>query len=104
MPGIGEGIAAMIKEMQSGTGVVLRVQMESYMPMVAAMLKQRPESSPLGAAFDPDAPFMQMNKEVVEISTAPVPDSVFQIPEGYKSAPAADIIGDLMSAARGAVN
>lgn len=104
MPGFSENIAAMAKEMQSGTGVVLKVQMENYMPMVSAMLKQHPESSPLGAGFDPDAPLMQMNKELVEISTAAIPDSVFQVPEDYKSAPVADIVQDLMTTARGAVN
>ena len=37
-------------------------------------------------------PLMTMTQDVAELSSAPVPDSVFQVPEGYQSAPAADIL------------
>jgi hypothetical protein len=53
-------------------------------------------------AADPDAPFMQMNQEVVELSTTPVPDSVFQIPEGYQEAPASELIKGLLAKSQAA--
>ena len=42
--------------------------------------------------FDPDTPFMQMNREAMELSIAPVPDSVFKIPESFHEADASDPI------------
>jgi hypothetical protein len=45
---------------------------------------------------------MQMNQEVAELSAAPVPDSVFQIPEGYQEAPAADLIKTLLTKSQAA--
>ena len=53
------------------------------------MIKTMPaESSPFGAGFDADAPFIQMQMEVAELSTAPIADSLFTVPEGYRSVPA----------------
>jgi hypothetical protein len=92
MPGLADTVTPLIKEMQKGT-TILRTHMEMFMPMMAAMLKQIPAGgNPAGASLDPDAPLMQMNTEAVELSSAPVPDSVFQIPEGYREAPAADLV------------
>jgi len=65
--------------------------------MIAAMMKANPGASPFGADFDANAPFMTMNQELAEISTASIPDSVFQIPEGYTAAPAADILKDMIA-------
>jgi hypothetical protein len=45
---------------------------------------------------------MQMNQEVVELSPAPVPDSVFQIPEGYQEAPAGELIKGLLAKSQAA--
>jgi hypothetical protein len=67
-------------------------------------MKQHSESMPMGAGFDPDSPLMQVNKELVEISTAAIPDSVFQVPEGFQSAPVADIIKDQIAAMQGTVS
>jgi hypothetical protein len=100
VPGMGEAIMPMMKELQSGTGVLLRMQFEMYMPMAGVIMKQHPESMPLGAGFDPDSPVAQVNKELVEISTAAIPDSVFQVPEGFQSATVADMLKDLFAAAQ----
>jgi hypothetical protein len=43
-----------------------------------------------------------MNQEVAELSTAPVPDSVFQIPEGYQEAPASELIKALLAKSQAA--
>jgi hypothetical protein len=83
-----------MKEMMKGA-TVLRVHMDMFMPAMAAMMQRMP-------AADPDAPFMQMNQEVVELSTTPVPDSVFQIPEGYQEAAASDLIKGLLAKSQAA--
>ena len=45
---------------------------------------------------------MQMNQEVAELSTAPVPDSVFQIREGYQEAAASELIKGLRAKSQAA--
>jgi hypothetical protein len=97
MPGLGDSMTGMIKDLQSGTQVILRMRLDMFMPMFAAMMKQRPAGAdPSVAALDPDAPFMHMNQEVAELSTDSIPDSVFQIPEGYKSVPVAEIMKEMI--------
>lgn len=104
MPGFADAFQGMMKEMQSGGApVVLRIQFEMYMPMVAAMVKQNPAAAAaFGGSFDADSAFMTMNQELAELSTGAVPDSVFQIPEGFKAAAAADILKDMMAKAQAA--
>lgn len=87
MLGFADFIEPLMTEMQKGT-TVMRTHMDMFMPAMAGMLKQLPG----GAGFDPDTPLMQMNQEAVELSTAPVPVSVFQIPEGFHEADASDVI------------
>jgi hypothetical protein len=102
LPGLGGAFAPLMEEMQKGT-TVLRVHMDMFMPAMAAMLQRMPAGgNPSGASSDPNEPFMQMNQEVAELSAAPVPDSVFQIPEGYQEAPAADLIKTLLTKSQAA--
>ncbi len=96
MPGLGGAMAEMVKGLQSSTQVILRMQVEMFMPMVAAMMKQAPAGTDApGTAIDADAPFMEMNQEAAEVSTASIADSVFQIPEGYKSVAVSEILKDI---------
>jgi hypothetical protein len=89
IPGFADIFEPLMKETMKGA-TVLRVHMDMFMPAMAAMMQRMP-------AADPDAPFMQMNQEVAELSAAPVPDSVFQIPEGYQEAPASELIKGLLA-------
>lgn len=92
MPGFSDAFEPMVKEMQKGAPV-LRMHMEMFMPGLAAMLQRMPAgNTAFPAGFDPNAPFMQMNQEMVELSSAPVPDSFFQIPEGYQAVAASEVI------------
>jgi hypothetical protein len=92
VPGFADILEPLMTEMQKGT-TLMRTHMDMFMPAMAAMLKQLPG----GASFDPDTPLMQMNQEAVELSTAPVPGSVFQIPEGFHEADASDLIQGVFS-------
>jgi hypothetical protein len=87
MPGFAEILEPIMNETQKGT-TVMRTHIEMFMPAMAAMLKELPG----GEGFDPNTPLMQMNQEAVELSTAPVPGSVFQIPADFHEADASDLI------------
>lgn len=95
LPGLGDGIASLQKDLQSGgSPVMLRMQMEMFMPMLGAIAKQLPPgaANPFGAGFDPDAALMQMTEELTELSTTQISDSAFQIPDGYQAVSVADIL------------
>jgi len=97
MPGLGDAMADLMKQMKSGgTPMLLRMQIEMFMPMVTALLRQAPGANPSGAEGAAEAPILTMTNELAEISTAQIPDSVLQIPEGYKEVPAADILKDMV--------
>jgi hypothetical protein len=91
----------LMKEMQQGT-TVLRIHMDVFMPTMAAMLQRVPAGNRSIHAIDPSTPFMQMDQEVAEISTAPVPDRVFQIPEGFQEAAASELIKGMVAKSRAA--
>jgi len=96
LPGFGSAFEPMMKEMQTGTPM-LRMHMDMFMPGMAAMLKRM-----TGAGLEDSAPFLQLNQELVELSTAPVPDSVFQIPEGYREAPPSELVQALLAKTKAA--
>jgi hypothetical protein len=97
MPGVGDGLAKLAKDMQSSNAIALRTQASMWMPWVGAMLKQLPaDKNPLGADFDPDATILEWSQELAEISTAPVADSIFAIPGDYTQAPPADFVRSMM--------
>jgi hypothetical protein len=98
MPGFGDIVEPLMSDMQKGA-TVMRTHMDVFMPAMAAILKQMPG----GTSFDPDTPFMQMTQEAVELSTAVVPDSVFQIPESFHEADASDVIQGVFARSRAAV-
>ncbi len=93
MPGIGEAVTPMVEETLKNQSVILRVHVDMYMPIMAAMARKMAEKKGDAAvAIDPDVPIMQMNQEVVELSNAPVDASLFEIPKEYTAAPADDLI------------
>jgi hypothetical protein len=104
LPGFSDGFGSMMKELQNGTPV-LRMHIEQFMPALAAMMRQMPAgaNNPFGPNFDSEAPLMQMNQEVVELSTAPVLDSLFQIPEGYEEAPASELVKGMFAKSQAAL-
>jgi hypothetical protein len=103
MPGMGDAMSKFMKEMQTSKSALLRMHSSMFMPGMAAMMKQMPPGqSPFGANFDADAAFLEMNQELSEISTAPVPDTVFQVPDGFKSVAAGEIIHDMLTKAQAA--
>jgi hypothetical protein len=103
MPGFTDAFTGMMKELKSGgTPAMMRMQTEMFMPMIAAMVKQNPQAAAMFGNFDGNSPMMTMTQDVSELSTAAVADSVFQIPEGYKSAPPLDLLKLMFSKATAA--
>jgi hypothetical protein len=100
MPGFGDAFAGIVKELKSGgTPAVTRMQMEMFVPMIATMLKRDAQTAAMFGGFDGDSPLMTMTQDLTELSSAAVADSVFQIPEGYKSVPPVDIIKTMFTKA-----
>ena len=94
LPGLGQGVASMLEERSKG--LVLKSHVEMYMPMMALLAQQSARNgTPPAVGFDPSAAVMEMNSEIVELSTAPVEDSAFQLPDDCQSAPFEDIMKSL---------
>lgn len=83
-PGMGDTIAALSKDLATSGSIMLRSKMEMVVPMLAAMTAQ--------TGGDPNAPFATITEEVSQISTDPIADSVFQVPEGFEQATVAEIL------------
>jgi TonB family protein len=93
MPAIGEMVTPMVEEILKNQSVILRMHMNMYMPVMVAMAQKMAEQKGGAAvAIDPDAPTIQINQEVVELSVAPVDASLFEIPKEYTAAPADDLV------------
>lgn len=93
MPAAGGLIASLDKALPVDR-LLLRVHADILMPGLAALLSRLPPDAPNppGKDFDASAPLVQMNDELVEISSAPLDDSLFQIPSGYQAVPLSEIV------------
>jgi hypothetical protein len=65
------------------------------MPILAMMAPRTPAAGGASTA-DPNAPIMEINEELTSISTAPVPDSAFLVPDDYTAVPLADLMSGIM--------
>lgn len=85
-PGFGEGFAAMMEELSKNKVPTLRSHMQMYMPILARLggLLQA-QGKQLPAGYDGNSPLAEVNSEIVEISSAPIDDSLFQIPSDYRA-------------------
>jgi hypothetical protein len=97
-PGISDSLAAFSKEAIDPHSVTLRMHAEVSMPILAMMMPRAaaaPGASPAPAP-DPNAPIMEINEELTSISTAPIPDSTFAVPDGYTQLPLAAFMSGMM--------
>jgi TonB family protein len=100
MPGVGGMVTPMLEETLKNQSVILRIHMDMYMPFMAAMARKMAEQKgETAVTIDPDAPIIQMNQEVVELSDAPVDAALFEIPKEYTAAPADDLIRGMVQSA-----
>jgi hypothetical protein len=93
MPGLADGMSRMFQEIEKSKPVVLKSHLEISMPgMIPFLEKTLAEGNALPKGFDPHAPFSVIDSEVDEISTAPIGDSLFQVPTDYHPAPFDDVV------------
>ncbi|MGC9946673.1 MAG: hypothetical protein ABSF64_09935 [Bryobacteraceae bacterium] len=98
MPGMANAIGPLVDEMSKNQSVILRNRMEIYMPFLAVVAKQMATQGQSFPALDPDAPLIEIDQEVAELSTAPVDASLFEIPKDYTAVAADDMFRDMFKA------
>jgi hypothetical protein len=70
------------------------------MPFAGLMNQQGPQQAGQArSASDPNAPLMQMNQELIELSSDPIDDTVFQVPADYQQTSVEQILKAMVSAA-----
>jgi len=89
LPGLGDSFESMIADMSKSGSMSMRVHTEVTMPFLAAMAQQ---GVPLPPGFDAASPVIQMNQELVELSTDPVDGALFEIPQDYLPASLEEIL------------
>jgi hypothetical protein len=100
LPGAGElleKIRGAVDDLTKQPGMQLRSRMEMSSPMAAVLAQGQ---APAGG-LDPATPLFSMTNELVELSTAPIDDSVFQVPEGYREAGLEEIVKDWLGTVSG---
>jgi hypothetical protein len=69
------------------------------MPFLATLAKQMAaQGKSMPITIDPDAPLMEMNQEVTELSSAPVDASLFEVPKDYSAIPVDDMVKGMIKA------
>jgi hypothetical protein len=91
MPG---GMADMYADMRRDQSVLLRLNMEAYMDMPSIPGAATALGLPMIAS---GAPVMKMAQEIVELSTSPLDDSLFQIPDGCTAEPFGDVFNGMIA-------
>lgn len=98
-PGVADTMRPIFDEMFKSQAVIMRNHMEMYMPFLATVAKQMAAQGQAKALpdIDPNAPLMELNQEVAELSSAPVDAGLFEIPKEYTSAAPDDLVKAMMT-------
>ena len=89
-PGLGSGLTAMTEDTFKNRRVMLKADVELYAPVMAQLAPiMKTQRVP---DFDLTAPVIELSTEAVEISSAPLDDSVFAVPSDYRATPFADFL------------
>jgi hypothetical protein len=87
---LGQSIVALQEELKKDQSPILRIHMEEFSPMLAA----------LAPSAGPEQPLITFDQELVEFSTAPVEDTVFQAPSGFRGVALREILSDQFARVR----
>jgi hypothetical protein len=92
-PGFSDSLAKMTQEISKNAVPSLKTHTEVYVPVLAQLgaLLQGKAPQVLGS-YDPNTPLAESDSDVVEISSAPVDDSLFQIPGDYHATSVSDLL------------
>ena len=96
LPGMaGDQVRAAVREMLAArNGFPLKNHTAVFVPAIAQSLQLAPQPP---AGFDPNAPLAESDMDVAELSTDPVPDSVFAVPADYEPAPFEELVKAAMA-------
>ena len=90
--GMAKGYDALAKELLDHPTLVLRTRVSVYVPAMVQTVTTLGKTGGTVPDFDPKAPLSGITQEVVELSTAPVDDSAFEIPAGYQQSSVREIL------------
>ena len=82
----GNAATSLAEELANDPSLMLRMDMEMYLPSLAALAPSLQDST------EAASPFMRMRSEVTDLSTAAIDDSVFQIPADFQAAPFGEVM------------
>lgn len=94
MGGKDNSFASLFAELSRKKTMMLRMVIETYMQMPSEVTKMMAEH---GAPIDVSAPMFSMTQEAVEVSSAPVDESVFQVPADFQRVEPDVMIKSLMA-------
>ena len=98
LPGVGDGVKKLLQDLHKPNSMLLRMNFDMFMPMIADAMKQMPAGqNPLGAGVDPNGSLMQMSEELTSLSTDPVAASQFQAPTDYTKESIEDFAKEYMT-------
>jgi hypothetical protein len=90
--GVAKGYDTLAKELAQNGSLLLRMRTSIYVPALAETATALAQSGKQVPAFDPSGPLSQITQEVTDLSTAPVSDSAFAVPQSYKQSTVAEIL------------
>jgi hypothetical protein len=80
-------------------GPILRLHLEASSPLSAVLAQRlKAEGQALPLDFDPNKPFLSFNQDLVELSTEPLDESLFQAPSEHRKVELEDIVKDQLAA------
>ncbi len=93
-PGMAEKLRAPFEELMNRNGsLVLKMHVAAHAPAMTQLFQEmRSAGEALPDGFDPDAPLFELFMNLAEISTAAVPDAVFETPGDYQAAPMEELL------------
>jgi len=96
LPGAASSMQPIFEEMFKSPSVILRTQVEFYMPLMAALSRRMAGQNGAAPPLDPNAPLMEMTQEADELSNAPVDASIFEIPKDYTAISADEMVRSMV--------
>lgn len=92
-PGFGDTFAAMMDQLSQSRTPMLRSHTQTFVPVLAQLSAfMQAQGQQLPGGFDGNPPLGESNTELVEISDAPVDDSLFEIPSDYRATSLPDLM------------
>ena len=90
--GMAKGYDALSKELVDHQTLVLRSHVSIYVPAMTEAVSALARSGRQVPAFDPNGPLSEVTQEVVELSTAPVAASAFEVPASFQQSTVGEIL------------